>query len=298
MLVAYGCPTRTSTTSWAHELAATASEARAVLLLARACLPTKGVALWQVSAAVQRVGSARTVLEGEFEPATEWELAVPSAARRMAAELPDAEAPLEVELGEWGERGLGLTTVLADDYPLNLRWVYDRPPFLFYRGELKQLEDAYALATEAHRTALEVGGRTVAVLGHGFDHLYPKENAALAETIAERGAVVSLFFPPTPPTPRTCLMRNVVTSGMGQGTIVVEASKTSGARLQARLAIEHGSTPSSSRACWTTTSGPGTSPLRGSRRIRGRRGPALPPRLRRACSQLGRPRARHHRREC
>jgi DNA processing protein len=98
-----------------------------------------------------------------------------------------------------------------------------------------------ALAHPArHDIYLGGGGRTVAVLGHGFDHLYPKENATLAETIAERGALVSLFFPPTPPTPRTFPMRNVVTSGMGQGTIVVEASKTSGARLQARLAIEHG----------------------------------------------------------
>src|SRR5438270_14060737 len=70
--------------------------------------------------------------------------------------------------------------------------------------------------------------------------MYPKDNEALADAIAERGAVFSQFFPSTPPTRRTFPLRNVVTSGMGQGTIVIEANQTSGARLQARLAIEHG----------------------------------------------------------
>jgi DNA processing protein len=50
-----------------------------------------------------------------------------------------------------------LTTVLDEDYPLNLRWVWDRPLFLFYRGELRQLEDAYALAVVGTRNPSEVG---------------------------------------------------------------------------------------------------------------------------------------------
>jgi DNA processing protein len=253
------------------------SETRDLLLLARACMDMPRVALWQVSAVVQRVGSAQTVLEGEFEPETQWELAVRVAANELRPQLEQVRGRLEEDLGEWRERGLRLTTVLDDDYPLNLRFVYDRPPFLFYRGELRA-DDAYALAvvgtrnatdagakrarrmarlltergatvlsglakgidTAAHAATLEAEGRTVAVLGHGFDHMYPKENGALADAIAERGAVVSQFFPSTPPTRNTFPLRNGVTSGMGQGTIVIEASKTSGARLQARLAVEHG----------------------------------------------------------
>ncbi len=254
------------------------TETRAVLLLARACLKVKRVALWQVSATVQRVGSAVAVLEGEFEPLSHWDYEVRAAARTMASSLDEARQQLEEDLAEWSEQGLLLTTVLSEDYPLNLRFVWDRPPFLFHRGELR-LDDAYALAVvgtrgpteagrkrarrlsrlltaegvtvlsglaagidgEAHRAALAAGGRTVAVLGHGLGRpVYPKENARLAEAIVERGALVSMFFPGTPPTRRTFPLRNVVTSGMGQGTVVVEASKTSGARLQARLAIEHG----------------------------------------------------------
>src|SRR5205085_12090521 len=84
------------------------------------------------------------------------------------------------------------------------------------------------------------GGRTIAVLGTGILHTYPKENLALAEQIASLGVLVSQFWPTQPPTRYTFPRRNVVTSGMGQGTVVIEASRTSGAKMQARLALEHG----------------------------------------------------------
>jgi DNA processing protein len=70
--------------------------------------------------------------------------------------------------------------------------------------------------------------------------VYPRENIDLAERIAATGAVVSQFWPDTAPTSYTFPRRNVVTSGLGQGTVVIEASATSGAKMQARLAIEHG----------------------------------------------------------
>ena len=252
------------------------AETRAVVLVLRACLAARSVSGWQAAAAIERMGSARRVLAGDFEPATKWELAVRGAVRD-AAPAPDADDKLAQEMDAWAKEGIRLVTVLDEHYPLNLRFVWDRPPVLWYRGELERA-DAYALAvvgtrnptddgrrrarkmarllakrgvtvlsglakgidTEAHEATLEVGGRTVAVLGHGHHHMYPKENAVLAGAIAEHGAVVSLFQPDTPPTRRTFPMRNVVTSGMGQGTAVIQASQTSGARLQARLAIEHG----------------------------------------------------------
>lgn len=54
------------------------------------------------------------------------------------------------------------------------------------------------------------------------------------------GAVVSQFWPDAPPTRYSFPMRNVVMSGMAVGTVVVEACATSGAKMQARLAMEHG----------------------------------------------------------
>lgn len=173
--------------------------------------------------------------------------------------------------------GAELVTVLDDAYPANLRVIYNLPPFLFYRGSLERgdtrsiavvgtrkasadgLDAARRMAghlvdagvtvlsglalgvdTAAHEEALARGGRTIAVLGTGILHCYPKQNTSLAERIAEKGALVSQFWPSQSPARYTFPRRNVVTSGMAQGTVVIEASSTSGAKMQARLALEHG----------------------------------------------------------
>jgi DNA processing protein len=170
-----------------------------------------------------------------------------------------------------------LVTVLDDGYPANLRLIYNLPPFLFYRGKLRR-DDARSVAvvgtrgasedgirratklarllaeqnvtvlsglargidTAAHEATLASRGRTIAVLGTGILRAYPPENAELAERIIERGALVSQFWPDQSPARYTFPRRNVVTSGMSQGTVVIEASHTSGAKMQARLALEHG----------------------------------------------------------
>src|SRR5262249_2922311 len=99
---------------------------------------------------------------------------------------------------------------------------------------------ARGIDTAAHQAALDAGGRTVAGLGTGIRRIYPPENPELAEQIVERGALVSQFWPDTPPTTYGFPRRNVTMSGMGQGTVVIEAASTSGAKMQARLALEHG----------------------------------------------------------
>ncbi len=187
-----------------------------------------------------------------------------------------ARAREEVAAAEQ-EAGARLVTVLDEDYPANLRLIFNLPPFLFVRGELRR-DDARSVAvvgtrdaseqglrrarqmsrglvaedvtvlsglakgidTAAHDEVLDRGGRTVAVLGTGILRTYPKENAELAERLAAAGALVSQFWPTQPPARYTFPRRNVVTSGLGQGTIVIEATRTSGAKMQARLALEHG----------------------------------------------------------
>ncbi len=99
---------------------------------------------------------------------------------------------------------------------------------------------ARGIDTMAHGACLDAGGRTIAVLGSGIRRIYPPENIRLVERIIESGAVVSQFWPDAAPTRHTFPLRNVVTSGLGQGTVVVEASGTSGAKMQARRAIEQG----------------------------------------------------------
>lgn len=184
---------------------------------------------------------------------------------------------IDAELDAAGQVGAHLITVLDQDYPANLRMIPNLPPFLFYRGQLTE-EDTRSVAvvgtrrasadgicqaeilarllgergitvvsglargidTAAHRSALNADARTIAVLGTGITHCYPGENRDLAEAIAASGALVSQFWPSRPPGRDTFPRRNIVTSGLSQGTVVIEAASTSGAKMQARLALEHG----------------------------------------------------------
>ena len=184
---------------------------------------------------------------------------------------------VEEELAAATRAGARLVTVLNQDYPANLRLIPNLPPFLFVRGELLEADArsvavvgtrdaspdgirragrmsrllaeqgvtvisglAKGIDTAAHRAALDAGGRTIAVLGTGITKCYPSQNRELAEEITRAGALVSQFWPTRPPGKDTFPRRNVVTSGLSQGTVVIEASSTSGAKMQARLALEHG----------------------------------------------------------
>ena len=80
----------------------------------------------------------------------------------------------------------------------------------------------------AHTSALKAGGRTIAVLGHGLDMIYPSENAWLAKEIVKSGALVTEFAPGMPPLKRNFLARNRLISGLSIGVLVIEGAKRSG----------------------------------------------------------------------
>ncbi len=92
----------------------------------------------------------------------------------------------------------------------------------------------------AHRTALEVGGDTVAVLGTGIDVPYPAEHDELFRAIAEHGCLVSEFPPGTPPHKWHFPRRNRIIAGLSRGVLVVEAPEKSGAMITAEYALEEG----------------------------------------------------------
>lgn len=250
------------------------SEDQARLL--RLCTLPK-VDWYLVAREAQRPGGLNRLVHGELSERPS-ERAQATAAALSAAREEAPSTRVDEELAKLpSDDSVRLTTVLDDDYPSNLRTIYNLPPFLFYRGTLDQSDTrsvavvgtrhaseegirrasavstdlakqgvtilsgmARGIDTAAHRAALDAGGRTIAVMGTGILRRYPAENADLAEEIAEHGALVSQFWPSAPPTQYNFPRRNVVTSGMGQGTVVVEASSTSGAKMQARLALEHG----------------------------------------------------------
>jgi DNA processing protein len=99
---------------------------------------------------------------------------------------------------------------------------------------------ARGVDTAAHRGALDVRGRTLAVLGSGIDRVYPPENRGLARQVTGAGGVVSQFPMGTPPLPQHFPVRNRVIAGLTLGTVVVEAAERSGALITARLAAEMG----------------------------------------------------------
>ena len=181
------------------------------------------------------------------------------------------------ELEKWSEQGIRVLSPLDPGYPANLRAVPDRPLLIFVAGRLEPrdarsvavigsrrasidgLATASAVAdqlvkhgitvvsglaagidTAAHTAALASGGRTLAVIGTGLWHSYPPQNRSLQQRIAHDGAVISRFWPDTPPMRRGFPLRNALMSGISLATVVVEATHTSGARIQARLALAQG----------------------------------------------------------
>jgi DNA processing protein len=96
---------------------------------------------------------------------------------------------------------------------------------------------AVGIDSLAHWGALQAG-RTIAVLGSGFDEIYPKENKGLFRKIAESGAVVSEFPPAAKPLAYRFPLRNRVISGLATAVVVVEATRRSGSLITARLALE------------------------------------------------------------
>ncbi len=182
----------------------------------------------------------------------------------------------EREIERLARSGVEALTWHDDDYPRRLKEIADAPPVLFCRGTLRPDDEtavavvgtrrptdygrrvtadlckelaardvtvvsglALGIDARAHQAALDAGGRTIAVLGNGLDTVYPRENGRLAERIVEEGgALVSEFPLGTRPEASHFPRRNRIISGMTLGTLVTEASETSGTRWTVYHALE------------------------------------------------------------
>ena len=99
---------------------------------------------------------------------------------------------------------------------------------------------AEGIDAAAHEGALKAGGRTIAVVGHGLDIVYPKLHWGLARKIEQSGCILSEFPVGTPPLRQNFPQRNRIISGMSLGVVVVEAPVKSGALITAKYAMEQG----------------------------------------------------------
>ena len=180
---------------------------------------------------------------------------------------------------EWervSAQGASILSYDSEDYPERLREIYDPPPVLWVRGDVKLLQRpliaivgtrhpspygtgvaemlardlsvrrllvvsgmARGIDTCAHKGALAARMPTVAVWGTGIDVIYPKENKKLAEEIlATGGAILSEVPAGTFPAPQNFPRRNRILSGLSIAVLVVEAAENSGTRVTARCAAE------------------------------------------------------------
>ena len=191
---------------------------------------------------------------------------------------PGSMNSFESYLDKVNKYGYNYVTILDDDYPHNLRYIDDRPALLFYKGRLDYEKDknsiafvgarkctdygkwacksltqevasagvttvsglAYGIDAACHKATLEVGGRTIGIIGCGIDKIYPKQNRKLYEDLEEKGLILSEFPLGTEPISYNFPKRNRIISGLSLATVVIEAKEKSGTMITTRCALDQG----------------------------------------------------------
>lgn len=189
-----------------------------------------------------------------------------------------AQVNLDNEWAITQQKGVQVLHWESPDYPVALQAIPNPPPVLYVQGEILDTDQwavaivgtrkltgygrqmareitaglvhngvtiisglARGIDSLAHETAVELGGRTIGVLGSGIDSIYPAENRQLAgQMIAGQGAIVSEYALGVQPESKNFPPRNRVIAGLSLGIVVIEAAERSGALITAKFAREQG----------------------------------------------------------
>lgn len=223
---------------------------------------------------IERFGSAQEALGSSARQLSSIEGIGKGTAESIARSRDGVDVRGEVDLA--ARHGVRILCREDDAYPPGLRHIPDAPICLYVRGEIESADAvgvgivgsrrctlygreqarrfgyelgqrgvtvisglARGIDGESHRGALEGGGRTLAVLGHGLATVYPAEHVGLAEEIVQRGALLSELPMSVSPEAKNFLPRNRIIAAMSLGVLVIEAARRSGSLTTARLATEY-----------------------------------------------------------
>ena len=184
---------------------------------------------------------------------------------------------LDEYLENLAKKHILLVTIVDEEYPEKLLKLDEKPYFLFCKGDVSLLKEksiaivgtrspsnygtivterfagelakegvvivsglAYGVDGIAHKKALDVGGKTIAVLGSGFDNIYPAIHTNLANEIAEKGLLLSEYRPEVTATRYTFPQRNRIVAGLSDGVLITEAGAKSGTLITKDFALDNG----------------------------------------------------------
>lgn len=185
---------------------------------------------------------------------------------------------IEATISNYQRDEIQVVTIFDPAYPVLLKQIYDPPWVLYCKGDLSLLQWenklsivgtrdpsrngllslekitsplieagwlivsglAVGIDARAHTLALNSSGKTIAVLGSGFNYIYPQCHTQLASAISKKHLLLSEYPPNQKPEKWNFPIRNRIISGLSKGTLIVEARKKSGSLITADLALQEG----------------------------------------------------------
>ena len=223
---------------------------------------------------VEHFGSAKAVFQAGYKELSQISGLKKSFVQALSAKTGWALAEREMEFMQ--KNDVQALVFNMASYPRLLREIYDHPALVYQKGAIRLNEIpsvsivgtrkpssyglgitryfaetlaakgfnvvsglAYGVDAYAHEAALNMGGITTGVLGHGLKTIYPRQHASIADRlISQGGALLTEFCSDTSPDAYNFPSRNRIISGLSHATIVIEAQEKGGALITAKMAFE------------------------------------------------------------